>query len=294
MYQFQYSNKNPQMAVASVSFQAMHTCLGVIFPALSKEKSKYLSEVIYKLVTHLDQILNRFDVQSELSKINLLAAKYPVKISSELFEILWICNALYDRTKGFFDVCVQSKVLLKKPTKRYFLDRSQKTVSFLHPGVIIDLGGFAKGYAVQSIKSFLRKEKVTDCFINFGNSSICALGTHPFGDSWRIGIQHIFYKEKNVQSFDLCNKSLSVSGNTPRHPKHIICPKTAEVIEGFSMISVCGSSPLLCEVLSTALFAAPDNKKATVLRNFNNYEGLIIDCDPNGDTRLERLTIEHN
>ncbi|MDP4206809.1 MAG: FAD:protein FMN transferase [Bacteroidota bacterium] len=276
MLHFQYSQKNPSVPIAYASFYAMHTRMEIIFPGLTEEKSRRLTNLIYQNTLQLEEWLNRFDPHSKLSILNHAAGIRPLKIDDEMFEIMEYCLSYYERTNGFFDVGINSLSPQPFLKEKFTLDTSSKTVSFVHPDIRIDLGGFAKGYTIQKVEILLKEEQVENCLVNFGNSSILALGHHPYGDSWRLGVEHPFRKGESIQVFDLRDQALSVSGNVPQHPEHIISPETHQVITGLSMISVVGKSGLTAEVLSTALFAGNENERIQILTNFPEYKANSI------------------
>lgn len=259
------------MPVAYSYFEAMYTRMEMIFPDLAENIALDLVRNIFNETVRLDTKLNRFNELSIVSELNNRTTNIPIEVDDEMFYILQQCSYFYQITKGFFDITIQSKVELPFSSTRYLLDEKTKTVTFVHPKIQIDLGGFAKGYALQKIENLLKEYSVKNCVVNFGNSSVITVGHHPFGDSWNIGIEHPMHKNESLEIIALKDNALSVSGNIPKKPKHIISPATHKYINGVKMIVVIGSSPLISEILSTALFAAPSNVKGQILLNFPEY-----------------------
>lgn len=279
MLQFQYSEKNPLMPIGYASFRAMHTNMEIILPGHDRTESYGLISGIYEMVLGLDAMLNRFDPGSQLSMINHSAGCNPVSIGKEMIEIFKDCLFYWEKTAGFFDVTVNSEVAQPYDERGFEIDEEGKTIRFVHPEVQIDLGGFAKGYALKRIETLLKGAQVESCLVNFGSSSILGLGHHPYGDSWQVGVKHIYQEQESVQSFRLRDQALSVSGNIPQYPRHIISPQTHQYMTNQSMIAVEGESGLTAEVLSTALFAAPAGKRADILSNFPDYKTSVFSYD---------------
>ena len=148
-------------------------------------------EAIETEVKRLDKLLSRFDEASEVSRVNREAAHYPVAVSEELWQILQDCKRYHALTDGLFDITLQgfSQVLLSEK------DRS---VFFFSESLHVDLGGIGKGYALTRIRELLEKNGVEKALVNFGNSSVLAVGSHPLGDYWPVGVDNPFTKEHVV------------------------------------------------------------------------------------------------
>ena len=227
----------------------------------------YLNNVWHEIqteVVHLNKLLSRFDEDSEVSKINRDASSYAVSVSDELWQLLTDCKRYYEWTEGCFDITANdfSKVLL---------DEKDKSIYFLAETLKIDLGGIGKGYALKKIRGILECEKVTRALVNFGNSSVLAVGTHPCGDYWPVGVDNPFTHER-VDNLQLRDNTLTTSGNTPAHPKHIINPKTGMFVEDHKMVSAIGPDPVAGEVLSTALMVADEDSIPAITKKFDLYE----------------------
>ena len=98
------------------------------------------------------------------------------------------------------------------------------------------------------MKKILLKSKIFNAFISFGESSVLALGKHPYGDFWRVGIKDLFHDRKNAYVFDLLDGSVSTSGNSPnnegKYPDgHVIDPDQATKSRGISLDVRCRPRP---------------------------------------------------
>jgi thiamine biosynthesis lipoprotein len=116
----------------------------------------------------------------------------------------------------------------------------------------------------------LLKLGLMQAFINFGNSSVMALGSHPAGKPWLVGIDNPFSPGQILGTVELCDSSLSTSGNMPRHDRHIVNPHTGETFTGRRVVSVVAASDLDAEILSTALLLADEISGEGIKENFKN------------------------
>ena len=225
-----------------------------------------LSEVWQQINAETERLhcmLNRFDAKSDISRINRDAKNAPVELNDELLGILTELKKYHQHTFGYFDVSLRDFNLV-------IVDDDRKTVRFAQKDISLDLGGYAKGYALQRIQEILLQAGVTQALINFGNSSILALGSHPHGQYWGIEIE----TRSEPKIYKLHNQSMSVSGNTAQHTEHIINPATGKYTSERKIVTVVSNNPVEAEVLSTALMVT-DEKSFFLLKKM--YCDTIID-----------------
>jgi len=269
--QEQESNKGrlDYYELSSVSHGSLMNIMGTRFDMVMVGKNKSASEAIWGEVSaeleRLNSMLNRFDKTSEISRINREAFVNSVRVSSEMWSILRSCKHYHSRTFGLFDITLKdfSKVVLSEETS---------SVAFLQPNVSLDLGGFAKGYAMRKIKKMLIDAEVRHCFVDFGNSAVLGIGHHPYGDSWKVSIENPFNKAQILHETALKDEALSVSGNTPSYTGHIVRPDSGNATQARQLICVTASDPLDAEVLTTALMIADQEEKKQLIRNFEIKE----------------------
>ena len=140
---------------------------------------------------------------------------------------------------------------------------------FQHPGININLFGFLKGYALESIRDLLRSYEVKDALVNMGNSSVLALGKHPLIDGWRVGFGQNVVSQNQEQEILLKDECLTISGNNSFERKHIIIPSSGKLVEGKWAVAVVTKSETVGEVLFTALFAADARQWKSIKEEFS-------------------------
>ena len=229
-----------------------------------------LSEVwaqITNLTERLHRMLNRFDAASEISRINYQAAQHPVELSAELWNILTDVKKYHRQTLGYFDVSLRD-------FHQVILDNNRRTVSFTQKDISLDLGGYAKGYALEGIRIIFLREGVTQSLVNFGNSSFLAVGAHPHGNYWGIVIENPYQPGQQLKICELCNQSLSVSGNSTLHTRHIMNPRSGIFTNERKMVSAISNNAIEDEVITTALMVAD---KESVLSIKKTFENVAID-----------------
>jgi thiamine biosynthesis lipoprotein len=208
-----------------------------------------------------EKMLNRFDRESEVAKVNHDAQFSSVQLSEELWEILLDCRRYYELTAGCFDVTLSdfSKIILMEASHSILFDQY---------GMMLDFGGYAKGYALQCVRKRFSEAGIKRALVDFGNSSVLAVGTHPFGENWPVGIKDPAGGALRA-TFNLKDTSLSVSGNTPAHPQHIINTEKSVAIAGDVMVAVVSDNPVDAEALTTAWIASGEEQAPEWMNHFD-------------------------
>lgn len=227
-------------------FASMHTRVDVVVCNCNEEQAETAGGRIYREVSRLNALMNRFDPQSQLSEVNRDAFSRPVSVDETLFEVIDIGYRGYEETKGRFDITVPSYPALPNAHDYLLLNPEELSIRFLRPEVVVDLGGIAKGYAADKVAALLRESGFMDFLVNFGNSSIVASGNQPFSEGWSI---RLCSGGSDCQV--LKDEALSTSGNKHGEPPHILNPLTGEWIREEKEIAVRAVSALRGEIEST-------------------------------------------
>ena len=235
-------------------------------------------------IREIERIATRFsfyDKSSELSSLNRQASVAPQRVTGDLFELLQMCSRVHDQTAGAFDPTIgplmrtwsfaaestlPSKEDIQKAVssvgwKHVRINPSDYTVFFDRPEIAIDLGGIAKGWALDEAASLLQENGVHRGLLHGGTSSVIALGKPSDGTLWKVGIDDP-YEEGWFTQAHLDNESLSVSAIHGKSHEvrgieygHVIDPTTGEARTGPIVASVQGSTAAYTDAWSTALIA---------------------------------------
>lgn len=234
-------------------FESMHTRIDIALCNRPENTCKTVIDLIYNKLQEIEKTVNRFDPNSELYLLNGTASAHPVIVSSELFRIIKDCIGYYDKTSGCFDITVNSLDSYRDGINGIVCNDSDHSVFYKNPAIKIDLGGYAKGYALDKCIEILRENGITDALVNFGNSSVFGLGNHPSGDGWKITLPTADIEQDSFVI--LRDECLSTSGNEEKK-LHILSPFDGQYIESFKPVSIVTKDASSGEVFSTALFVS--------------------------------------
>ncbi|GBC84209.1 FAD:protein FMN transferase [bacterium HR11] len=246
------------------------------------------------LVQDLDRRFTLYDPSSELWALNRRAGGPPVPVSEPLWDVLEQALAYSRETEGAFDVTVGPLVQLwgflegprRVPSdeeiaqartrvgyRKIELDPLRRTVRLATPGMVLDFGGIAKGYALDRAVERLRQAGLRHGLLNFGGE-IYAMGASDGTDQpWTLAVRHPRRPDQAWQAFQVRDMAVSTSGDYERffvvrgrRYGHILSPWTGRPVET-DVVSVTVVTPSATEAdaLSTAfLVMGPERAQALV------------------------------
>ncbi|MFT5108289.1 MAG: thiamine biosynthesis lipoprotein [Verrucomicrobiales bacterium] len=263
----------------------MGTLFKVILYAPDADSAKSAADAAFELAGKLNASFSDYEADSELRQ---LVAKGEATVSLELFDILTVAKKISDATDGAFDVTTgahsrnwrKAKITGELPSKeqlriaktasgwkKLILDQETRQVT-LPPGMQLDLGGIAKGYAADAMRALLKKNGYPIASIAAGGD--IAVGDPPPGrEGWRIAIaQDGLQQELTVE---LANQAVSTSGKaeqritiTGKTYSHIVDPKTGLGLEGSIPVSVIAKSAIQTDAFATAFNVLGREKSAPI------------------------------
>ena len=230
-----------------------------------------------------------------------MASLEPLVISEEFFRLLETSLEYSALTEGAFDITFASighrydyrKGI--KPTESLIdrslplinhrnirLDADRGTVFFEKQGVRIDLGGIAKGYAVDRGMQLLQRRGVQHALISAGGDSRL-LGDHR-GRPWHIGVQAPRDKGNMAAVLPIADSAISTSGDYERFFErdgiryhHIISPDTGRSADNLQSVTIIGPNATRTDALSTSVFVLGTEKGMALINRLHDVETIIID-----------------
>jgi thiamine biosynthesis lipoprotein len=268
-------------------------------------------------VDRIDRLMSHYKKDSPLSRLNREASAGPVAVDSELFDFLGVCQRYSRDSGGAFDVTVGPLMKAwgffagdgRVPTERdlkdarartgyrhVLLDPVSRTVRFDRPGVELDLGGIAKGYAVDRVVSLLRPRGVTAALVSAGGSTLFGLGAPPGAAGWQVDVDDPVDPHKTALSVVLKDRALSVSGSSEkafivsgRRYTHVMDPRSGRPVEDILSVAVLADSGVAGDVLDNAFFVLGVEGSKKYLRRLANTEAVFFLPRRNGGWRMVRL-----
>jgi thiamine biosynthesis lipoprotein len=276
----------PPKGVVRVAREAMATRFEIVLHGQDPIRLRAAADEALGEIEDLESQLSLYRETSEVSRINALAARQPVRVSPLLFRLLHQCASLSRITRGTFDITVAPlmrcwgflreggrqaeppevrEALEVVGMRHVVLDPDTMTVSFDTPGVMIDLGAIGKGLAVDVAMDRLKEAGIAHALVHGGTSTACAMGVQPDGRPWRVAVELPGPAvgppaTPRVESFALEGQSLSVSAEWGKSFRagtrvygHVLDPRTGEPVADTRLAAVRTPSATESDALSTAL-----------------------------------------
>jgi len=279
----QASGLSAELLRLEASVDAMGSTYSVVVYGKDRDQMESAVEGAFEEVRRLDRMLSNYRRDSELSEVNRFAAERPVKVTPELFRLLWACVEYSRRSAGAFDISVGplmkvwgfykgsgrlprkqevASALEKVGYRNILLDSESRTVRFAQAGVELDPGGIGKGYAVDRMVEVLKENGIASALVSAGGSSIYALGA-PGAESrgWQVKIRDPKDGRKTVEELYLKDESLATSGSYEKSfvaegkvYSHIMDPRSGYPAAGRLSVSVIAGKALDSEAWSKPFF----------------------------------------
>ncbi len=250
----------------------------------------------------IDETMSPFKPESELSRINRDASTAAVPISRSMVDVIARSIEFSELSEGAFDITFASVGHLYdyrlriRPNdqelaqaraaigfRNLILDPQACTIRFARPGVRIDLGGFAKGLAVDDGAAILRSRGVRNGIVTAGGDS------HLLGDRrgrpWTIGIRDPRKAGEMVAVLPLQDVALSTSGDYERYFEqdgvryhHLIDPATGKSPSGVRSVTVVAPDGLTSEALTKCVFVMGVEKGMRLIESFDGVDAVVVDA----------------
>jgi thiamine biosynthesis lipoprotein len=251
----------------------------------------------------VDERMSTYKATSDVSAVNAQAALAPVPVDSDLFELLQRAIRLSELSGGAFDITYESvgylydfraqrlpsepEIAARLAQVNYrlvVLDAIQSSVKFTQPGVRINLGGIAKGYAVEHAAALLKRRGIEHALLNAGGDTRVLGDRH--GQPWIVGIRHPRAAGEVVTRLPLVDEAISTSGDYERFFEqdgrryhHILNPATGQPTQGILSATVIGPDATMTDGLSTAVFVLGVRAGLELIERLPGYEAVIVADD---------------
>jgi thiamine biosynthesis lipoprotein len=255
-------------------------------------------------VDRIDRLMSHYKAESPLSRLNREAAAHPVAVEPELFDFIAEAMRYNRESDGAFDITVGPLMKAwgffrgegRMPSdeelaaaRRHVgaahvvLNQAERTIAFDEAGVDLDLGGIAKGYAVDRVVSLLKRRHVAAALVSSGGSTIYALGAPPGRTGWDVTIQDPIDSRKAALTVTLKDRALSVAGSSEKSFEsggvkysHIMDPRTGRPVQGVLSVAVLADTGTAGDALDDALFVMGEERSRAYLAALQGTDALFF------------------
>jgi thiamine biosynthesis lipoprotein len=248
--------------------QAMHTEFEIFCAHADGGYAQQAAWAAFDLLDRLESELSRFIPNSDISRINQLAAGESVRVSRWTMECIELAREAYDGTGGAFDISLGTR-----------LERLQlfpRDLRVTNPGgVKLDLGGIGKGYAIDRMAEVLGEWDIRQALIHGGHSSVLALDAPPGLDGWPLTM--------GERTLAARRRAFSASGIRIQG-EHIVDPRSGRPVNTREAAWVSldlegGPSPsAVAEAYSTAFMILPAAQVDAICARNPGMQAWVLDA----------------
>jgi thiamine biosynthesis lipoprotein len=267
------------------------------------------SDAAFARVEQLNGILSDYDPDSELMRLCDRAGTGPVAVSDDLYRCLARALEVARASAGAFDPTINPVGRLWRRARRdrrlpdadllakaqalvgwenVRLDPARRTAELLRPGMKLDLGGIAKGFAAGEAHAVLKAHGVDRALVAAAGDIVVS-GPPPGRDGWRIGIAPLDPTRPPERVLVLHDAAVSTSGDAERFVVidgrrygHIIDPRTGEGIIRRASVTVVARDGATADSLATAAFVLGPERGMTLVEATEGAAALFVQHVPDG------------
>ena len=293
----------------------MGTFSRVVALAPSEDVARECAKAALRVQRRVDELMSTYIVDSELSRVNRQAFQAPVLVSKETFTVLERARYFSELTDGAFDVTIgplvdlwrsagdanrpptEAEIVLARSRVGYeklLLDRQALTVRFATDGMKLDLGGIAKGYAIDRSVELMSQGGAVGGMIDIGGDVRC-FGTPPKGrKAWVVGLQNPsvapddMATDKLLMALNVTDGAVTTSGDYRRFTEvagerqsHIMDTESGRGASKLVSVTIIAPDALSADALATAVSVLGLEKGLALIEQRPNTEAILIRNQPN-------------
>jgi FAD:protein FMN transferase len=280
----------------------MGTSIEVELKARDRPEAEVAIGAVMAEMHRIDATMSPHKCTSELSILNAHAADNPITVSDGLFALLARALEFSKLTGGAFDITFASagrlydyragiapdaaalaEALPLIDWRHVLLDPSERSVRFARQGVRIDLGGFAKGHAVDNSMAILRRLGIRHAMVAAGGDShvMGSRGDRP----WTVAIRDPRREGAVVAVLPLQDVSISTSGDYERFFErdgvrchHLLDPRTGRSPSGVRSVTIIADDGLTTEAFSKTVFVLGVDEGLRFVEAHAGVDAVIVDA----------------
>jgi thiamine biosynthesis lipoprotein len=294
-------------------FQETHMAspFKIVLYSTDEVTARHASRAAYQRIAALNTILSDYDPDSELSRLSRSAGGLPTPVSADLFAVLVASKEIFERSDGAFDITIApvgrlwrrarrdhrmpdasklAEALVLVGADKLVLDQKARTARLDKPGMKLDAGGIAKGYAAQAGLDVLRT-------FGIGRALVAGAGDIVVGDpppgcaGWTIAVAPLALGQRSpvAGGLLLANCAVSTAGDTEQFVvleghrySHIINPKTGQAVEDRATVTVVARDGATADALETTVYILGVERGLKLVDDTDGAAAVFVRSTPEG------------
>src|SRR5499427_2458215 len=284
--------------------RTMGTYVRVTLVTTDSAASAPLAQHVLQVFTRIDSLMSNWTTTSEVARLNREAGHGPTVVDPEVARVIAVSLDVWRGSEGAFDITVEplmrawgflgghphvpspdsaAAAFHRVGGRQVHFDSTARTLRFDNDQVRIDLGGIAKGYAVQVAAETLLAHGIHDALVDL-SGNMFALGTPPGVSHWRIGIRDPRDRLPYFARLPLREQGISTSGKYEQFVAangktygHIMDPRTGRPADGLLSVTLVTPSAFTCDAWDTPLFVLGVDEAKRVARRRDDIDVILVE-----------------
>ena len=283
----------------------------IVVYAPDNDTAKTASQAAFAKFRELNAVMSDYDPTSEVRRLSATSGSgQAMEVRDDLWKVLSYAQQMAQRSGGAFDVTVGPIVRLWRRARRQeklpapdriaqakasvghtavVLDAANHTVSLTKPGMWIDLGGIAKGYAIDAAMNVLRQHGIRSALVDAGGD--IGLGDTPPGrEGWVIGVAPLERDAEPSVFLSLSNVAIATSGDSwqfveidGQRYSHLVDPRTGIGLTDHSSVTVIAPNAMTADGLASAVSVLGPTKGFELIDKYDGTAAFVVRA-PGGNT----------
>ena len=266
-------------------------------------------ELAVQEIQRIEKLLTTYNDQSETNRINTNAGIKPVRVSTEIIQLIQRSIRISEITQGAFDIsygsvdkslwnfdtnmqtlpdtAIAKKMVRLINFRNIEVNITESTVFLREKGMRIGFGGIGKGYAAERAKYVLKMEGVEAGIVNASGDLTC-WGFQPDGTGWTIGIVHPNFANSVFASMNVTDMAVATSGNYEKYImiggkkySHTINPRTGLPVTGIKSVTIISPNAEIADAMATPVTIMGIEAGLAMINQIKQIEAIIIDDNDN-------------
>jgi len=301
----------PERRSVTYPLRAMGTYVNVTLVTPDSAGSLADAHAAHAAVRLVDSLMSNWTTSSEVARLNRVADSVTARVEPHVLQVLARSLRLWRESDGAFDITVEPLVRAwgfiggprRVPTEvevraahslvgagDVVLDSAAGTIRFARRGMRVDLGGIAKGYAVDLAMRALRERGVLDALVD-ASGNMMSVGHPPRAPHWRIGLRDPRDRMAYFARVRLEGDAISTSANYEQFVAqdgkrygHILDPRTGRPAEGLLAVTVVAADATTTDAWDTPLFVLGLEAAKRKARSLPDIAAILVSPGAATDT----------
>ena len=300
-------------------FEVMGTEAAVLVYAPGPAAAREMIAPAVSRVRSVEKTMSTYRPESEISRLNRLGARQPVKLSPATLKVLDMAVRFSRRSGGAFDVTYAPlRTLWRKAQREGILPTQEqinearravgsdklvltdRSAQFAVDGMEVDLGGIAKGFAVDEAAEAVRAAGARSALVDIGGD-MCLIGRRGDGEKWKVQLRDPRPGDNPPIYLRLADCAVATSGDYARYFSvagqrfsHVVDPRTGRPVADVPSATVVAPDATTADALATAVSVLGPHEGIELVNSIEGVECMIMARSPRAKTGSEEISIHYS